>query len=202
MNEKKIDHFAKQIVERSFLSAAEACVRIGHFGLVGRRLKSESGSFFSDIADSQAHDDLIDFAIAARRLSDIGGFTKQAKKQKISKSTAIQLSPSKWQIVKIEETIDLYALLDCLIHSSIFEVVSDDFHLKAILGKLSKEFLEIYKEARFISEFQPALVIATDRKPAFMCNVEEVAQKAMDFLDHVSDDLSEHGIWLGNDAIN
>jgi hypothetical protein len=194
----KMDRLRKEIVIHSFRSAAELCVRFGHFGAVTTRLSTDEGDYFHRVGEAQAHNDLIAFAISARRLADVGGFTKQARKQKIAEVVPLQLTPTKWKISSSVSKIDLYELLDRLVHSTVFLVVSDDFQLKHLTGKLSDDIYEGYKAALFKSEFKPILMLRTDRKPIFICSIEDVAQKAMQFLDHVSDHLSEHGVWLGN----
>ena len=188
----------KLILRRSFTRAAEACVRIGNFGAATKRPTTDEGLFFEDLSDSLAHDDLIELAVSARRLAEVGNFSKLARKRKLTLLMPVQFSPTKWKMQTTSGRLELYQLFDQLLHSTRFEVVSSDFKIKSLVGNLKGNIADQYYEAKYKTDFKPVVLIRTTDTPIVMLDVEEISSKCMSFLDHVSDQLSEQEIWLGN----
>ena len=66
------------------------------------------------------------------------------------------------------------------------------------MGKLKGDIWDRYQAAIYKTEFKPVILLGTEQTPLIICSVEDIVVKSMAFLDHVSDDLSEKNIWLGN----
>ena len=188
----------KFIIKASFAKAAEACVRLKGFGSIRGNLNTDEGNFFGKVANELAHNDLIDLAIACRRIAEAAKAKSLARKQKIKDHIPLQLSPSRWEMRAHGNKIELLDLFDRVIHSSHFEIISTDFQIKVLMRKVPKDFADSYYEHRYEHEFNPYFTVCTDQKPFVICEIGEVVVKTITFLDLITDQLSDQNIWIGN----
>lgn len=186
----------KKVVRLSFDSATESCVRLAAFGSIAHPLSGKTG-YCNEIADELAHKDLLSLAISGRRLAEAGNLYELAKDHNVSSQLPIQLTPSRWEFRATDTKVSLWELFGRIIHSSEFEIVADDFWIKSAMEVLSKDFHERYQSARFKSKFKPLFRLTTDREPILLCEIDDVAQRTLEFLEAAADELQNHEIDVG-----
>ena len=193
---------SKSIVQFSFQNAAESCVRLVSFGRQTGDFSTPDGAYFEKIAEELVHSDLVACAISLRRIAEITEFNKFARKYVIQKVGPQQMSPSKWKMRKLGQTIPLWEFINVLLHCDTFEVIADDFKIK-VLGRMWKEnALELLPDARFSNKFKPAVLIGSKHVPLLIFEILDFAETSMKFLDAVAEMLSDNGIYIGNANID
>jgi hypothetical protein len=188
----------KQIVKFAFQNAAETCVRLLSFGRQIGNFGTDEGGYFENVAEELAHSDLITSAISIRRIAEIEEFNKIVRNHYVKKVGPIQLTPTKWEMRNSGETIPLWDLLSTLIHSNSFEIIADDFKIKLMSKQWGNEIWQLVREAKYKTQFRPAMMISSRHVPILMCEILDYAFVCTTFLDQVSNALSEHDIFIGN----
>ena len=65
------------------------------------------------------------------------------------------------------------------------------------MGVLDKDLQERLQAAKFRTKFKPLFMVATDKVPILLCEVNEVALRALEFLEAAADELQDHDIDVG-----
>jgi hypothetical protein len=186
----------KKVIRLSFDAATESCVRLLAFGSLELPFAGRTG-YNIEIAENLAHNDLINLAIAGRRLAEAGNLYEQIKSHAVGCQAPAQISPSKWKFLALESKINLWELYGRIIHSSEFDIIAHDFWIKSKLGLFKNDYEELSKAAKFKNHFKPIFRLTTDRVPLLFCEIIDVATTTVKFLECAADELEENDISLG-----
>ena len=185
-----------RIIRRSFDVAVERAARLATFSLAPPH---RFGAEISDRAEKLAHDDLVVFAISARRLFDAAGLVALSQSSKV-----MELRPqmSEWHLaLEHLKNISLRLVLNMIVHSDTLEISTYELHVLALAGHEVPSEIAISQIAqRDFGRVLPIILLRTDREPYRFVRLSELIDGFSDCLDEVVAHCWKMGIDLETSA--
>src|SRR5690606_15737025 len=141
--------------------AVERAARLAAFSLAPPH---SFGAEISDRAEKLAHDDLIVFAISARRLFDAAGLVTLSQSSKI-----MELRPqmSQWHLaLELLGKVSLRVVLNMVVLRDSLEMSTYELHVLALAGhKVPSEIAISQIAQKDFGRVSPIILLRTDREP-------------------------------------
>ncbi|PKQ09727.1 MAG: hypothetical protein CVT73_01115 [Alphaproteobacteria bacterium HGW-Alphaproteobacteria-12] len=182
----------KQIIRRSFDISVERAARLASFSIAP---PFEFNSEIADRAEKLAHDDLIVFAISARRLFDATGLTALSRSSRV-----IELRPqmNQWHLaLEHRKEIPLRDILNMVVHSDLLEIATHELHVLTLAGLHVPSDVSIRQIAEGDFRRTPPILLLRSDKMAFrFIRLSQMIDCFGNCLDEIVGRCSDMGIEL------